>query len=105
MQIFIQDQEGNGKPGLKIPYYIYQAKGGYLRKQGFMIEDLTASGVYVQSYTFNKLGQFRIIYRPPSPYSDMIEIINVIDSQIRIKAFHKHFHRYFVRKSEPKIKK
>ncbi len=105
MQMFIEDQDGNGKPGLKIPYYIYQAKGGYLRKRGQMIEDLTAPGVYVQSYTFNKLGQFRIIFRPPNPYSDMMEIVNVIGSQIRVKAFHRHFHRHYVRKSESKTKK
>ncbi|MFW9899760.1 MAG: hypothetical protein ACFFDY_00555 [Candidatus Thorarchaeota archaeon] len=106
MQIFVEDRQGNGKPGLIIPYYIYQAKGGYLRKQGIMIEDFTAPGIYVQSYLFNRLGQFRIVYRLPSPYSDMLEIVNVIDGEISIKTFHRHFHRYFVvRKIETKIPK
>ncbi len=105
MQVFIEDSEGNGKPGLKIPYFIYQAKGGYLRKQGRMIEDFNAPGVYVQSYIFTKLGQHRIIYRPPAPYPDMIEIINVTDGMLKIRVFQKHFHRHYIRKSEPKIPK
>lgn len=103
LQIFIEDDQGQGKPGLIIPYYIYQSKGGYLREQGHMIEDLNAPGVYVQSYLFDRLGQFRIIYRPPRPYKDMIEIVEVIDGAIRVKASHKHYHRHYINGKVPKI--
>ena len=104
MQIFVKDKGGNGKPGLKISYFIYQAKGGYLRKKGCMIEDYTRPGVYVQSYIFNKLGQFRIIYKLPSGYEDIMEIIYVKDDQ-KERTIHRHYYRNYARSKSVKVKK
>jgi len=78
-EIFIIDKEGNPKEGLSIDYVILKSLDNSVIDSGTM-EDID-EGIYKFSYTFNIVGQFRIIYRLPIGYPDGAESIMVIEKE------------------------
>ncbi len=75
LEILVTNKAGNPVTGLTITYDIFRSSSDTSVSSGNLSE--LGGGIYKESYFFNTLGQYRIIYRVPSPYSDNIETIIV----------------------------
>jgi hypothetical protein len=79
LELFVTDVIGNSVTGLNIDYVIYKCSNNSVIQSG-SLNDLD-NGVYHDSYTFNELGQFRIIYITPEKYADGMETVMVAESK------------------------
>ena len=75
LELFVTDVIGNSVTGLNIDYVIYKCSDNSVIQSGSLID--LDNGVYQESFTFNDLGQFRIIYTTPEKYADGMETIMV----------------------------
>lgn len=77
LEILVTNRAGNPVTGLTVPYRIERSSDDVLLASGNLTE--VANGVYKGSYLFGNTGQFRILYMPPTPYTNEIEGILVTD--------------------------
>jgi len=82
MEVFVVDNKGDPVTGLTIAYSIYNSNTDVSIDSGSLIE--VGEGVYKKQYTFNDMGQFRIVYTTPSKYNDSMETVLVEDDNIAL---------------------
>ena len=80
LEILITDKNGDPVTGLSVTYKIYKSEDNSLVTSGSLTD--IGEGVYQNSYTFNNLGQYRILYFTPNKYSNEIETILVVTESI-----------------------
>lgn len=84
LELFVTDQNGDPVTGLTTSYTIYKSSDNSLVGSGSLTD--VGNGVYQKSYTFNTIGQFRVVYTSPTTYTDEIETILVVDTQVLATA-------------------
>ena len=80
LEILVTDNQGLPISGLTVNYEIYNSSSDSLFDSGTLTD--LGNGTYKKSINFNTLGQFRILYLPPSNYTSEIETILVRIDQL-----------------------
>lgn len=79
LEDFVTDTNGDGISGLSLTYKIYKSSDNSLVDSGSLTDK--GNGLYQASYTFNSVGQYRVIYTTPTSYTDEIEGI-LVEEQV-----------------------
>lgn len=77
LEFLVINRAGDPVTGLTVPYRIERSSDDALIASGNLVE--VGNGVYKSSYLFSNLGQYRVLYMPPAPYTNDIEGILVTD--------------------------
>ncbi len=75
MEMLVTDGAGAPVTGLSVNYAIYKSTDNSLVDSGSLTD--VGNGMYQGSYSFTLTGQYRILYLPPSNYSDEVETVLV----------------------------
>lgn len=75
LELFVTDTQGEPVTGQTNTYTIYRCSDNSVVTSGTLTE--IGGGMYQSSYTFNELGQFRILYNTPPNYEDVVEYVLV----------------------------
>jgi hypothetical protein len=80
LEILVTDQLGDAVTGLTVTYKVIKSSDNSLVDSGTLTD--VGDGIYQDSYVFNNLGQYRIVYFTPTHYSNEVETIVVVDENI-----------------------
>ena len=83
LELLVTNTAGNGVTGLTITYEIIKSLDNSVIDSGTLSD--VGNGIYQDSYVFDTLGQYRILYYVPSPYSNEIESILITDTYDKIE--------------------
>jgi len=82
LELFVLEVTGEPAIGLSTSYTIYKSSDNSVVDSGSLSE--IGNGIYTASYLFDTLGQYRIIYDTPSGYTDEIEAMLIVESNLEI---------------------
>lgn len=71
LEMLVTDKFGSPKSGLTITYTIFDSNNNSVIVSGSLTD--LGNGIYKNSYLFDTLGQFRVLYTTPSNYTDEME--------------------------------
>ena len=78
LEILVTDKKGDPVTGLSLTYGIYKSLDNSLVTSGSLTD--VGNGMYQASYSFDTVGQYRVLYTTPQTYSNEVETILVIEA-------------------------
>ena len=77
LELFVTNNAGNPVTGLTITYEVEKSSDDSSVTSGTLTD--VGGGIYKTAITINTLGQYRVLYSAPNPYSDEVEFLQVVD--------------------------